>query len=186
MIFTANAVPIFFDLEKAYKSTWKFGIMRDLHNAGLRGRLPLFIESFLKKETLPNFFGCSPGPDPANFGPKRWVFGKLIPNPICIPNLKLLASMVAKIRRGSHFFGCTPSPDPRQYWSKTLFSVKLVPNPICVPNLKLLASTVAKIRRESQFFYACDVYVGGKVRVAKLWCLRTYNTVDQNKTLYYK
>jgi len=24
----------------------QFGIMRDLHNAGLRGRLPLFIESF--------------------------------------------------------------------------------------------------------------------------------------------
>ena len=27
----------------------EFGIMRDLHNAGLHGRLPLFIESFLKK-----------------------------------------------------------------------------------------------------------------------------------------
>jgi len=40
---------VFSDLEKAYESTWKFGIMRDLHNAGLRGRLPLFIESFLKK-----------------------------------------------------------------------------------------------------------------------------------------
>jgi len=38
----------FFDLEKAYESTWKFGTMRDLHNAGLLGRLPLFIESFLK------------------------------------------------------------------------------------------------------------------------------------------
>ena len=44
-----HAVGVFFDLEKAYESTWKFGIMRDLHNAGLRGRLPLFIESFLKK-----------------------------------------------------------------------------------------------------------------------------------------
>jgi len=43
-----HAVRVFFDLEKAYESTWKFGIMRDLHNAGLRGRLPLFIESFLK------------------------------------------------------------------------------------------------------------------------------------------
>ena len=44
-----HAVGVFFDLEKAYESTWKFGIMRDLHNAGLRGRLPLFIENFLKK-----------------------------------------------------------------------------------------------------------------------------------------
>jgi len=44
-----HAVGVFFDLEKAYESTWKFGIMRDLHNTGLHGRLPLFIESFLKK-----------------------------------------------------------------------------------------------------------------------------------------
>ena len=44
-----HAVGVFFDLEKAYESTWKIGIMGDLHNAGLRGRLPLFIESFRKK-----------------------------------------------------------------------------------------------------------------------------------------
>ena len=31
-------------------------------------------------------------------------FGKIVPNPICVPNLKLLASTVAKIRRGSQFF----------------------------------------------------------------------------------
>jgi len=43
-----HAVGVFFDMEKAHESTWKFGIMRDLHDAGLRGRLPLFIESFLK------------------------------------------------------------------------------------------------------------------------------------------
>ena len=43
-----HAVAIFFDLEKAYDTTWKYGIMKDLHNAGLRGRLPLFIEGFLK------------------------------------------------------------------------------------------------------------------------------------------
>jgi len=43
-----HAVGVFFDLEKAYESTCKFGIMRDLHNAGLRDRLTLFIESFLK------------------------------------------------------------------------------------------------------------------------------------------
>ena len=32
-----HAVGVFFDLEKAYESTWKFGIMRDLHNAGAAG-----------------------------------------------------------------------------------------------------------------------------------------------------
>jgi len=70
-----------------------------------------------------------------------------------MPNLKLLASTVAKIRRGSHiFFGCSLGPDPRQFWSKSLFFGKLVPNPSCVPNLKLLATTVAEICRGSQIF----------------------------------
>ena len=30
---------------------------------------------------------------PANFGPKRF-FGKLVPNPSCVPNLKLLVSTI--------------------------------------------------------------------------------------------
>jgi hypothetical protein len=38
---------IFFDLEKAYDTTWKHGILVDLHNMGLRGRLPAFISNFL-------------------------------------------------------------------------------------------------------------------------------------------
>ena len=40
-------IAVFFDLEKAYETTWKFGIMKDLHSLGLRGRLPNFIKSFL-------------------------------------------------------------------------------------------------------------------------------------------
>ena len=47
-----HLVAIFFDLEKAYDTTWKYGIMRDLHNMGLRGRLPLFIDNFLKDRTF--------------------------------------------------------------------------------------------------------------------------------------
>ena len=42
-----HVVAIFFDLEKAYDTAWKYGIMRDLHNMGFRGRLPMFIASFL-------------------------------------------------------------------------------------------------------------------------------------------
>ena len=42
-----HAAVIFFDLEKAYDTTWKYGILKDLHDAGLRGRLPLFISGFL-------------------------------------------------------------------------------------------------------------------------------------------
>ena len=35
-------VSVFFDLEKAYGTTWKYGIMKDLHGMDLRGRLPPF------------------------------------------------------------------------------------------------------------------------------------------------
>jgi len=33
-----HCVAVFFDLEKAYDTTWKYGIMKDLHDAGLRDR----------------------------------------------------------------------------------------------------------------------------------------------------
>ena len=42
-----HVVAIFFDLEKAYDMTWKYGILRDLYNIGLRGHLPFFIQRFL-------------------------------------------------------------------------------------------------------------------------------------------
>jgi len=42
-----HVTAIFFDMEKAYDTTWKYGIMKNLHDAGLRGRLPLFIAGFL-------------------------------------------------------------------------------------------------------------------------------------------
>ena len=42
-----HVTAIFFDLEKAYDTTWKYGIMKDLHDASLRGWLPLFIAGFL-------------------------------------------------------------------------------------------------------------------------------------------
>ena len=42
-----HPVAIFFDLKNAYKTTWRNGIMKDLHNVGLKGRLPNFIKAFL-------------------------------------------------------------------------------------------------------------------------------------------
>jgi ribonuclease HI len=42
-----HVVSVFFDLEKAYDTTWKYGILRDLHKCGLRGRLPECIAHFL-------------------------------------------------------------------------------------------------------------------------------------------
>ena len=38
---------IFFDREKANDTTWKYGIMRDLRDLGLKDRLPHFICGFL-------------------------------------------------------------------------------------------------------------------------------------------
>ena len=47
-----HVVSVFFDLEKAYDTTWKYGIMKDLHDMGLRGRLPHFIKSFLSERVF--------------------------------------------------------------------------------------------------------------------------------------
>ena len=38
-----HVVAVFFDLEKAYDTTWRYGILKDIHKLGLRGRLPTFI-----------------------------------------------------------------------------------------------------------------------------------------------
>ena len=44
-----HAVSVFFDLESAYDTTWKYGIMNDLHDFGIRGRLAYFISAFLNE-----------------------------------------------------------------------------------------------------------------------------------------
>ena len=38
---------VFFDLEKAYDTTRKYGILKDLFDMGLKGNLPNFISNFL-------------------------------------------------------------------------------------------------------------------------------------------
>lgn len=47
-----HVVAIFFDLEKAYDTTWKYGILKDLQNIGLRGNLPIFISNFLSNRSF--------------------------------------------------------------------------------------------------------------------------------------
>ena len=42
-----QVLAVFFDLEKAYDTTWKHGILKDLHELNFRGRLPIFISNFL-------------------------------------------------------------------------------------------------------------------------------------------
>ena len=47
-----QAVGLFFDLEKAYETTWQYGIIRDLHRIGLRGRLPVFVSEYLRDRRI--------------------------------------------------------------------------------------------------------------------------------------
>ena len=44
-----HVVSVFFYLESAYDTTWKYGIMNDLHDFGIRGRLAYFISAFLNE-----------------------------------------------------------------------------------------------------------------------------------------
>ena len=45
-------IAIFFDLKKAYDTAWKFGILKKLHDFGLRGNLPLFLRGFLSNRRI--------------------------------------------------------------------------------------------------------------------------------------
>ena len=53
------------------------------------------------------------------------VFSKLVPNPICVPNLKLLASTVAEINRGSQIVPDAPLVHaPANFGLKRCFLVR--------------------------------------------------------------
>ena len=67
-----HVLTIFFDLEKAYDTTWKHGILADLWNLGFRGHLPRFIQSFLSEglEWVPLFPSCTN---------RRWGSRKVAP-----------------------------------------------------------------------------------------------------------
>ena len=47
-----HVLTIFFDIEKAYDTTWKHGILADLWNLGFRGHLSRFIQSFLSERSF--------------------------------------------------------------------------------------------------------------------------------------
>ena len=54
-----HAVAVFFDLHKAYDTTWKHGILKDLYNKGLRGNLPMFIKNFLSCRHFEVLYGAT-------------------------------------------------------------------------------------------------------------------------------
>ena len=47
-----HLVAVFYDLQKAYDTTWKHGSQQDLHDMGLRGNLPIFVGNFLTDRTF--------------------------------------------------------------------------------------------------------------------------------------
>ena len=54
-----HVVAIFFDLEKAYDTTWKHGILKDIHRIILKGNLPKFISNFLSNRCFKVKVGSS-------------------------------------------------------------------------------------------------------------------------------
>ena len=54
-----HVLTILFDLEKAYDTTWKRGILADLWDLGFRGHLPKFIQSFLSERSFRVRVGCT-------------------------------------------------------------------------------------------------------------------------------
>ena len=51
-IHNQHLVAVILDLQKAYDTTWKYGILKDLHKMGLRGNLSIFIGNFLSDRTF--------------------------------------------------------------------------------------------------------------------------------------
>ena len=47
-----HTIAIFFDLQGAYDTAWKRGILNKLHSFGLRGKLPIFVENFLTNRQI--------------------------------------------------------------------------------------------------------------------------------------
>ncbi len=45
-------VSIFFDIEKAYDSAWKYGILKKLSNIGIKGNILQFINNFLNNRSI--------------------------------------------------------------------------------------------------------------------------------------
>jgi len=54
-----HLVAVFFDLEKAFDTTWKHGILKDLHSMGFRGHLPEFVRNFLSHRQFSTRVGSS-------------------------------------------------------------------------------------------------------------------------------
>ena len=70
-----HLVAVFFDLQKAYDTTWKCGILQDLYDMGLRGNLPIFIGKFLSDRTFQVHLGTI---YPIKYFIRRKVFHRVL------------------------------------------------------------------------------------------------------------
>ena len=68
-----HVIAIFFDLEKAYDTTWKYGLLSDLYDLDFRGHLPTFIDGFLSHR----LFQVRAGPLRLIHMGRRWVFPRV-------------------------------------------------------------------------------------------------------------
>ena len=47
-----HTIAIFFDINKAYDTAWRRGVMEELYRSGLRGALPMFVANFLSDRRI--------------------------------------------------------------------------------------------------------------------------------------
>lgn len=54
-----HLVALFFDIQKAYDTVWRYGILEVLHNSNIRGPMALFIKNFLQERTFQTRIGST-------------------------------------------------------------------------------------------------------------------------------
>ena len=47
-----HTIAIFFDINKAYDTAWRRGVLEELHQSSLRGTLPIFVANFLSDRRI--------------------------------------------------------------------------------------------------------------------------------------
>lgn len=57
-----HTICVFFDMQKAYDTTWRHGILQFIHQSGIRGNLALYIREFLRHRSFRVKVGASLSP----------------------------------------------------------------------------------------------------------------------------
>ena len=47
-----HTIAVLFDIQKAYDTAWRYGVLRSLYDYGLRGSLPIFVANFLSRRSI--------------------------------------------------------------------------------------------------------------------------------------